>query len=1063
MGILSDKRNGITNPSTTKSGGILAKKREIRETQDKYWNEKLTPKIDTSSMKMFVDNAMQAKQIPKATIGVAQANIPKPKTQIDQRLQFGGDALKNDSRSYIGMNIIPAYEEDSTLAKVGKGIVNYGVGGVLSAVGNVGGAAQQALMQTTRAGANLIQGKPQDFSEMTFGKDILGAKEDNLLTQAAATLLDPTTYIGGGVFDDLSRAGVVGKGVTPGTAEYFDVYARRGQEMAKQQAKAAKAAAKIEQSNIDKGIKDNIGSEISRTTTQPTQAVQPVKAVDNINTRSVNEVAKKGTQEVTGNVAENMDIPSITSKMDAPNSRIYGEQPKGNIPDSMRERGISRNVRTDEAMPDDIRTSFDKNPLGYNPDTNPETLARAQSIASKGEEAATAEFYKGINEGIPKPEMAPLAKLLAKQASEAGNTAKAREILSELAVKMTEAGQFSQAAKILREADPETFIMTIDKQIRKLNEQGLKQYGKKWSNVDLLPDEIKAIQDIPIGNQQAYDEVWEQIGTRIARQLPSTGMEKFDAWRRMAMLLNPKTHIRNTVGNVIMSGMRKVSDTLGAGLEKLARVKTGERTKSFGWSFNKDLVDKVNKTWDTVKGDVLGSSRWEIDNLRALGREKNTFKNPVLQGVNEFSLKTLNAEDNIFTKRAFKDALGQYMQANRLVDATNEAIEYATRRAYEATFKQANMLSDFISRAKQVKGVGKLVEGAIPFSKTPANIAARAIEYSPLGLVKALYNKAAGKTAATVIEDLSKGLTGSAITALGYYLGVSGWAKVERNRSDKAEGLMQEMGDQPNSIITPQGSYTFDWAQPFAVPFAMGIAASEAIKNRKDGDTLAQAVWDGIMAGGDTIFNMTMMQNIKNMFSGGSISENIAQIPVSYLEQAIPSLSGQVARTVDDTRRSTYDPNRVKQEWNRVKSRVPGLSQTLEPALDIWGNEQSNGGWIQQFINPGYAKDKSTDAVTNEVARLYSGNKDNDMLLKVAPKTFSADNIQYQLTPQQLTSFQRKMGQENHADIGRLISSAEYKKMTDKQKIKEVKKIVNDNYEDAKDDIIKASALKSVK
>ena len=39
-------------------------------------------------------------------------------------------------------------------------------------------------------------------------------------------------------------------------------------------------------------------------------------------------------------------------------------------------------------------------------------------------------------------------------------------------------------------------------------------------------------------------------------------------------------------------------------------------------------------------------------------------------------------------------------------------------------------------------------------------------------------------------------------------------------------------------------------------------------------------------------------------------------------------------------------------------------------------------------------------------------------------------------------------------------STAEYKRMTDAQKVKKIKKIVNDNYNDAKEDIIKASALK---
>jgi len=153
---------------------------------------------------------------------------PEIKTPIDQRLHFGGDALKDDSRSYIGMNIIPAYKEDTGLAKVGKGIVNYGIGGAVSLAGNIFGAPQQAMMQTTRAGANALTGKKQDFSEMSFGRDILGAKEDNLLTTAIATGLDPTTYIGGGILDDLSRAGQFGKGATLGTIENLEANAALG-------------------------------------------------------------------------------------------------------------------------------------------------------------------------------------------------------------------------------------------------------------------------------------------------------------------------------------------------------------------------------------------------------------------------------------------------------------------------------------------------------------------------------------------------------------------------------------------------------------------------------------------------------------------------------------------------------------------------------------------------------------------------------------------------------------------------------------------------------------------
>jgi len=705
-------------------------------------------------------------------------------------------------------------------------------------------------------------------------------------------------------------------------------------------------------------------------------------------------------------------------------------------------------------MPDDIRQMFDENPVVYKQISNNETLSKAEKIFSQGEEAATAEFYRSIGAKEFKPETVPLAKMLAKQANEAGNVAKAREILSATAERLTEAGQFSQAAKILREADPETFLMTMDKQLKKLNEQGRKKYGKKWKDVDLTSEEIEAIKNIPKGDQQAYDGVWEQIGNRISKELHSSGIEKFNSWRRIAMLLNPKTHICNIGGNVIMMGMRKAADTIGAALQK-AFVPAGQRTQSVGWSFNKDIVAKVNENWDTVKKDILGESRWEVGNLKSLGREKRIFKNPALQWLNEVSLKSLNLEDNIFTERAYKDALGQYLQANNMTEVTSEAIEYAKRRALEATFKQTNMLADFINKAKKVPVAGFFVEGAIPFTQTPANIVMRGIEYSPGGIIKALYDIKAGKTAATVIEDLSKGLTGSAIMALGFWLSSIGWAKVNRKRSDKAEALYQELGDQRYAINTPLGSYTFDWAQPFSIPFAMGIAAQEAIRDRKDGDTIIQAVIDGIAAGGDTIFNMTMLQNIREILgSYGSPTEKIMGIPIDYLEQAIASVLGQTARTIDPVRRSTYDPNSIGQWWRGIRARIPGLSQTLEPALNIWGQEQSQGGALQQFISPGYFRARSDDPVTNEMARLYESVNNNDILPKTAPNNFTKDKVAYTLTPEQKTEFARIMGQKNYNDLARLFTSSEYKELTDEQRAKRVKSIVESNYDEAKGIII---------
>ena len=226
--------------------------------------------------------------------------------------------------------------------------------------------------------------------------------------------------------------------------------------------------------------------------------------------------------------------------------------------------------------------------------------------------------------------------------------------------------------------------------------------------------------------------MFEQIGNRIAKSgiIPTTNMEKFDAWRRVAMLFNPKTHIRNIVGNVIMMGMRKSSDTVAAGIEsavnafrKSKGLEPIQRTKAVGWSKNKELVDIVEKVWQAEKKDLLQVGRWDIENFNFLNREKRIFNTRFLETLNDISKRGLNLGDAPFVGRAYRDALGQYMTANKLTSATDEAMAYAKRRAFEATFKEANQLATIIQGLKSKGGVaGTLVEGAIPFVRTPANI-----------------------------------------------------------------------------------------------------------------------------------------------------------------------------------------------------------------------------------------------------------------------------------------------------------------------------------------------------
>ncbi|MGI6679387.1 MAG: hypothetical protein ACOX2Q_10160 [Dehalobacterium sp.] len=119
-----------------------------------------------------------------------------------------------------------------------------------------------------------------------------------------------------------------------------------------------------------------------------------------------------------------------------------------------------------------------------------------------------------------------------------------------------------------------------------------------------------------------------------------------------------------------------------------------------------------------------------------------------------------------------------------------------------------------------------------PFTKTPLNIVSRAIEYSPAGLFRVLFSR--NRPPEEIIELFSKGLTGTGIVLLGYLLAAWGWARGSDDTKKKGEELTKLSGDHLYSITTPNGSYKHDWAQPFSVPFFMGVVAEDKMEKQDE-------------------------------------------------------------------------------------------------------------------------------------------------------------------------------------------------------------------------------------
>lgn len=736
--------------------------------------------------------------------------------------------------------------------------------------------------------------------------------------------------------------------------------------------------------------------------------------------------------------------------------------------------------------------------MTYEQLSNKETLSKAESIFSKGTAQATSDFYTSLASKEFKPENVPLSKLIARDAVSRGDIGTARQILSDMSVKLTEAGQFSQAARLLRESDPETFLMTIDKQLKNLNKEGLDAYGKKWKNFDLTPDELDMVSKIERGNDKSYEAAFEQIQKRIANEMPSSASEKINAWRHMSMLLNPKTHIRNVGGNAIMLGMRKTAQRISGAIQSGVKLINPKFEKTQSVFVNKEYKQAARDYFEANKKDLLSGANKYNENLSLNMPDKRVFKNNGLEAVRKFNYDLLQKGDNPFFKNAYVDRLASYAQAKGIKDFSmlkQEAFDIAKKEAEQATYKDASVIASFLNNLKHPgKGANlgqKIVavgtEAALPFTKTPINIIKRGIQYSPAGIVNGISKIKSSEGAAAAIDEMAKGLTGTGILGLGYLLASNGILTGKAEKDADLADYNKNTGHSPFSVL---GKYSYDWAQPFAVPLTVGVEIYNAIKDSpedakkmdrliKENDVpkiqqmaqkFAVGMLDSFNASGDTVFNMSIMKGIRQLLGSGTkgFMESLAQTPQNYAMQFIPTVASQIAGQVDPTVRQTYyKGNLLESSKATALSKIPIVSKSLEAKQTPWGqdvkrNENPLVRAFSQFLSPGIMNEPQNinPEVDTELRRL---NKQGETIQfpTIAANSFTWKGQRFNLSPKEYSDFQRTLGQNTLAAYTDYIKTPEYQKLNDSEKAKELSNIISDAKDLAKFQLIKNKGLSS--
>lgn len=692
------------------------------------------------------------------------------------------------------------------------------------------------------------------------------------------------------------------------------------------------------------------------------------------------------------------------------------------------------------------------------------------------------------------------------------------------------------------------------KQFARVEEKFNLPKGSRHIVVD--PELIKELRSIPAGDKEAVAQCMKKISENVWDQVPASRKEMLDAWRMTAMLLNPRTHLRNIVGNAIFRPAILMKDAIATPMEKFAIkhnwMDAADATKAIltnseadnarkelgDWVFSKnpETIRGASKYFDSANKGLLkrqtggkiysagkqglgskpgqmlraGADRPQMGNARLLDSEDigeipikiggKEYKIPLVGLKSKFSdsyAKALKARDidakelrSVLEKNAKHVELDADEKA--LLRQHEEIIDLSKEEAQRAVYRDDSVLANFLNRLRSVEpddpwyrqAVAYAIDTRFPFVKTPINIVRRSIDYSPGALLYQGYklNRAVAahdsKAAREAIDRMAAGTTGTGAWALGIWLGSKdGWG-LNAKLADGDEGRYQKDLGYQNYALNLGGddgwSFTLDWAVPASIPIFMGVETANAAK---DGRIDLTKVIDLLGESIDPVFELSVLSGLDDALKtlqgnegrGAALIDFGVSTALNYAGQFNPTLSGQIARTIDPVRRNTSlttGDNTVEnslQRWgNKQLAKTPGLSFLLEPYVNSTTGEEEvspfesyAGRALYNTLSPGYISKKKVDDVSNEVERLNKVFPDDQFFTEnIYKPEMSFNDKVVELSPSEITAFNKTRGRQYHQQAKQLIKTSEYQNASNKEKMKMMKAVYSGAKVDAKHDAL---------
>lgn len=615
-----------------------------------------------------------------------------------------------------------------------------------------------------------------------------------------------------------------------------------------------------------------------------------------------------------------------------------------------------------------------------------------------------------------------------------------------------------------------------------------------WSNKmgKTMEKALEQAKKLPGGEAFLRDIAASQVrGIAYDYAKPST-LEQIKTYRYLSMLSKPATAGRNLVGNMVYDPVEAVSNNIGVGLDMLLSKYTGTRSVAADKSYfskakRKGMGEATLKSYIETGLDASVSNaqgKYETGGSRSFKMAGN-FLERFLSTWEKYSNYAMVTSDQM-------QKGGIQAEAQRGIDALEAKGKVAKgaldgraeETARERTFQNEGKLSGVMGGMRNALnklsikdkqggsfGVGDLI---LPFTNVPGNIASAAIQYSPAGFINAgaevvkVLNKAKAGTLtaseqAKAVTDFGRAFNGTmgiaffAVLAGAGIMNVAGDDDKDKEALEKSEGvsgtqlnlsaLNRWIAGESTEWRDGDDLVSIGFLDPINAQMTYGALLADCYKD--EGLTFANVAGGNLESAFQSVMDlpaMSQFQEIENSLkyskadtTGGKLADATFRYGASQATSFVPNVVSGVAQGVDGTVRDTYNGDTVwENSLSAMKSKIPGLRETLPAALDNWGQEKKYTGtaaenFLNATLNPGSVTKYRTSAVNQELYRLGE-NIDIKYPEKKAPNSGNRDGEKVSLDQDERRQYQMAYGQTAYDNIQKVIRSSVYKQSSDAEK-----------------------------